>query len=135
MLYMDSDSKRGKMAKVPSALPPEEVTSNNFKSTTADRINNRLEWWYRFSAPAQVAESANFIVREQYRRGRVASLIILVTLCAIILLLPIIITYAPVPFNLPWVFASAVTGVLCCLLAIAANRSGRVQLAGILLIV
>src|ERR1700737_2691468 len=115
MLYMDSDSKRGKMAKVPSALPPEEVTPNTVKkSSTADRINNSLEWWYRFSAPAQVAESANFIIREQYRRGRVASLIILGTLCAIILLLPIIILYAPVPFNLPWVFASAATGILCC---------------------
>ena len=123
------------MIKVPSIIPPEEVPSDNVKSSTAGRISNRLEWWYRFSAPAEVAESANFTIRDQYRRGRVASLIILGTLCAILLLLPIIIIYAPVPFNLPWVFASAAIGMLCCLLAIPANRSGRVQMAGILLIV
>jgi large-conductance mechanosensitive channel len=111
------------------------VPSESSNSSRKDRVNNRLEWWYRFSAPAEVAESANFITREQYRRGRVASVIILGTLCAIILLLPIIIIYAPVPFNLPWVFASAAIGILCCLLAIPANRLGHVQLAGILLIV
>ncbi len=123
------------MIKVPPVIPPEEIPSDTIKSTTESRINDRLEWWYRFSSPAEVAESANFIVREQYRRGRVASLIILGTLCAILFLLPIIIAFAPVPFNLPWVFASAAAGILCCLLAIPANRSGRVQLAGILLIV
>jgi large-conductance mechanosensitive channel len=123
------------MIKVPPVIPPEEVLSDNIKRSTESRIKKRLEWWYRFSAPAEVVESANFVIREQYRRGRVASLIILGTLCAILFLLPIIIANAPVAFNLPWVFASAGIGILCCLLAIQANRSGRVQLAGILLIV
>jgi hypothetical protein len=122
------------MIKTRSATP-NGVPSDSSNITRKDRVNNRLEWWYRFSAPAEVAESANFITREQYRRGHVASLIILGTLCAIVLLLPIVIIYAPVPFNLPWVFASAGIGILCCLLAIPANRLGRVQLAGILLIV
>jgi large-conductance mechanosensitive channel len=122
------------MTKTPSIIP-DEVPSDSVNATHIERVNNLLEWWYRFSAPAEVAESANFLFRERYRRGRVASLIILGTLCAIILLLPIIITYAPVQFNLPWVFASAAAGILCCLLAIPANRLGRVQLAGTLLIV
>ncbi|SRR5450759_2032990 len=93
------------MTKTPSIIP-DEVPSDSVNATHIERVNNLLEWWYRFSAPAEVAESANFLFRERYRRGRVASLIILGTLCAIILLLPIIITYAPVQFNLPWVFAS-----------------------------
>jgi len=123
------------MLKPPSAMPEQEVHLEHGNRPQKGSGNARLRWWYRFSAPAEVAESANFNAREQYRRGRVASLIILGTLCAIIVLLPIVIIYAPVPFNLPWVFASAFAGILCCLLAIPANRFGRVQLAGILLIV
>jgi hypothetical protein len=123
------------MAIFPSTTPQQEVPLHNDNGAPKARAKSRLDWWYRLSAPAEVAESANFTLREQYRRGRVASLIILGTLCAIILLLPIIILYAPVPFNLPWVFASAAVGIFCCLLAISMNRIGRVQLAGILLIV
>ena len=123
------------MLKAPLKIPSEDVSSDTINSTYKSWARSGLEWWYRLSAPAEVAESANFNAREQYRRGRVASLIILGTLCAIIVLLPVVIIYAPVPFNLPWVFASAFVGILCCLLAIAANRLGRVQFAGVLLIV
>jgi large-conductance mechanosensitive channel len=123
------------MIKAPSKISPEDGSPDTITSTSKSKVDSSLEWWYRLSAPAEIAESANFTVREQYRRGRVASLIILGTLCAIIFLLPILIIYAPVPFILPWVFASAAVGILCCLAAIPANRFGRVQLAGILLIV
>lgn len=123
------------MADIPSITSQQKIPVNSTTSASESEADGRMEWWYRLSAPAEVAESASFITREQYRRGRVASLIILGTLCAIILLLPIIIIYAPVPFNLPWVFASAAVGIACCLLAIPMNRLGRVQVAGILLIV
>ncbi|HKV59240.1 MAG TPA: hypothetical protein VJO32_13200 [Ktedonobacteraceae bacterium] len=123
------------MADIPSITPQQKIPVNSTHNASESRTNSRMEWWYRVSAPAEVAESANFSTREQYRRGRVASLIILGTLCAIIVLLPIVIIYAPVPFNLPWVFASAAAGIACCLLAIPMNRVGRVQLAGVLLIV
>ena len=123
------------MIKDPSKISSEDVSSDTITSTYKSRASNNLEWWYHLSAPAEVAESAHFNAREQYRRGRVASLIILGTLCAIIILLPIVLIYAPVPFYLPWVIASAFASILCCLLAIPANRFGRVQLAGILLIV
>lgn len=112
-----------------------DTTLNSGNASPERRVGTYLKWWYRLSAPPEVTESAHFILREQYRRGRVASLIILGTLCAILLLLPIIILYAPVPFDLSWVIASAGAGIFCCLLAIAMNRIGRVQLTGILLIV
>lgn len=89
------------MANFPSTTPQQDATLKSGRITPKGRANSRIGWWYRLSAPAGVVESANFTIREQYRRGRVASLIILGTLCAILLLLPIIILYAPVPFNLP----------------------------------
>ncbi|HVB74413.1 MAG TPA: hypothetical protein VNE38_12740 [Ktedonobacteraceae bacterium] len=122
------------MASFPTDSQYQESAKIIINGTSKDKLNSRLDWWYRISAPNEVAESANFTIREQYRRARIASIIILGTLCAIILLLPIVILEAPVPFNLPWVFASAGVGLFCCLLAIPANRFGRVQLAGILLI-
>ena len=36
-----------------------------------------LEWWYRFTAPPDVAPDAAFVAREQARRGRLASVLAL----------------------------------------------------------
>src|SRR5712692_8377948 len=91
-------------------------------TTSSSKAALLLSWWYNLSAPPEVPESASFLIREQVRRGRVASLIILGTLCAAILLIPIISLFATVALNLTWVLLSTGTGVICCLLAIAANR-------------
>lgn len=99
--------------------------------TPQSKTSSYLARWYRFSAPGTIAESANFNTREQYRRGRIASLIILGTLCAAILLTPIIILAAPGAFNLPWVILSTTAGICCCLLAIPMNRLRHVPLVAI----
>jgi len=94
-----------------------------------------LQWWYRFSSPTDAPEIASFLTREQVRRGRVASLIILGTLCAAVLLVPIILLAVPGMLVLPWAFTSTGVGMLCCLAAIPLNRTRQVQVAGILLLV
>jgi len=94
-----------------------------------------LRWWYNLSAPPDVAESATFFLREQVRRGRVASMIILGMLVACVSLVPFIILATPDMFFLNETIATTAAGMFCCLLAIPFNRNRQVQLAGILLII
>lgn len=93
-----------------------------------------LQRWYALCAPPEVAESATFIVREQVRRGRIASLIILSTLVAAAMLVPIVLFAAPGMFLLPWVCTSTAIGMLCCILAIPLNRKRQIQFVGVLLL-
>jgi hypothetical protein len=106
----------------------------------SERMNARspiffLDGWYRLSGPADVPESAGFDEREQVRRGRVASLLILGLLCGAALLVPIIVFATPDMFQLPQVSISSVIGMICCLLAIPLNRRRQIQLVGLLLII
>lgn len=94
-----------------------------------------LEWWYRLTGPGRVPDNATFLIREQARRGRVASLLILGMLCSSLSLVPIILLTDANAFSLPWAVASAAVGLLCCLLAIPFNRSRQIMLTGTLLIV
>src|SRR5262249_35041627 len=84
-------------------------------------------WWYRLSAPPEVAASARFTLRERVRRGRLASLILLALLVVVALSLP---DLPRAPMLTPSIGFVAV----CCLLAIPLNRSGRVTEAAILLL-
>ncbi len=106
-------------------------------SETSSRgsVVHLLSWWYSICAPSDVPESASFMVREQARRGRVASLIILGIVIAALMLVPIIILAAPTMFLLPWAITSTVVGILCCLIAIPLNRSRHIQATGILLLI
>ena len=94
-----------------------------------------LSWWYSICAPPEVPESASFLIREQARRGRVASLIILGIFIAALMLVPIIILAAPTMFLLPQAITSTIVGTLCCLIAIPLNRTRHIQLSGILLLI
>lgn len=94
-----------------------------------------LNWWYSVCAPSDVPESASFMVREQARRGRVASLIILGIVIAALMLVPFIIFAAPTMFLLPWAITSTVVGILCSLIAIPLNRSRHIQATGMLLLI
>jgi hypothetical protein len=82
-----------------------------------------------------VSESASFLTRERVRQGHVASLIILGTFAAAMLLIPVILLAAPTMFILPWTLTSTAVGMACCLSAIPLNRRQHVQPAGILLII
>lgn len=113
----------------------EEFFQNDVRNSRRNKYVFLLQWWYQFSSPTDAAEDASFFTREQVRRGRVASLVILGMLCAAILLVPIILLAVPGMLVLPWAFTSTGVGILCCLCAIPLNRTRHVQLAGILLLI
>src|SRR5689334_22265741 len=96
------DIKRGRTPRgttMSSARFHNQPLQNSRESSLRSTAVSLLHWWYSFSAPPEVSESTNFTAREQARRGRVASLIILGTLCVALLLVPIITLAFPVPFN------------------------------------
>jgi hypothetical protein len=139
--------EEGKMISKPISNHGNDPVSNHgnsneefFQNTPSNSQHDNaaislLQWWYRFSAPTDEGDDASFLTREQVRRGHVASLIILGTLCAAILLVPIILLAVPGMLVLPWTLTSTAIGMLCCLCAIPLNRRRQVQLAGILLVV
>lgn len=94
-----------------------------------------LRWWYAVSGPTDAPETANFLVREQIRRSRVASLLILGVLFATLLLVSIIIAVSPATFVLAQTLIVTAIGILCCLFAIPLNRRGQVTAVGVLLII
>ncbi|MGI9058971.1 MAG: hypothetical protein ACR2H5_10375 [Ktedonobacteraceae bacterium] len=73
----------------------EEFFQNDVRNSRRNTVVFLLQWWYQFSSPTDAAEDASFFTREQVRRGRVASLVILGMLCAAILLVPIILLAVP----------------------------------------
>ncbi|HEV7235229.1 MAG TPA: hypothetical protein VGN15_03545 [Ktedonobacteraceae bacterium] len=120
---------------VPNQSEQEELFQHDVRNSLRNKFVFLLQWWYQFSSPADAAADASFFTREQVRRGRVASLVILGILCAAILLVPIILLAVPGMLVLPWAFTSTGVGILCCLCAIPLNRTRHVQLAGILLLI
>ena len=98
-------------------------------------MNTPLRWWYSVSGPADAPENASFLVREQIRRSRVASLLILGVMFATLLLVSIIIAVSPATFVLPQTLIVTAIGIVCCLCAIPLNRRGRITAVGVLLII
>src|SRR5690348_16429349 len=94
-----------------------------------------LQRWYAFSGPADAPAHAQFQIREQVRRSRIASLIILGTFCISLLLVLVILLAAPHMFVLSGVLASTVSGIFCCVFSIFFNRNRQLLWVGILLIV
>lgn len=94
-----------------------------------------LQTWYAFSGPAEPPANAQFHIREQVRRSRIASLLILGTLCTSVLLILVVLLAAPRIFVLSRVIASTIGGILCCAFSILLNRHRQVQWVGILLII
>ena len=94
-----------------------------------------LRHWYHFTGPADVAANANFIVREQTRKARIASLLILGVLGIVFPLVVLILLVAPQTFNFTWIALGIIISIPCCLLAIFFNRQRQVSLVGVLLIV
>lgn len=120
---------------IDSQMKREEPLARGARNALRDTRVPLLQRWYSLSAPIDASDDASFLTREQVRRGRVASLIILGTLCAAVLLVPIILLAVPSMLVLPWAITSTVVGMLCCLAAIPLNRKRNVQVAGILLLI
>jgi hypothetical protein len=88
-----------------------------------------LEWWYRLSAPPLVPASESSITREQSRRARLASTILLVVILlqlANLLVAHFSGTYRSLPI--------LALSLAVCALAVRLNRWGMAGVAGILVI-
>lgn len=112
-----------------SALPAPAPTSNSQHSQTERAfaltlLRSFLQWWYALSTLLEVPESANFAARERVRQGRVASLLIIGTFLAAVVVVSTILLAVPGVFLLQWTLISTGTGILCCLIAIPLNRRG-----------
>lgn len=110
-------------------------TNNSVNDLQRSSMNTPLRWWYSVSGPADAPENASFLVREQIRRSRVASLLILGVMFATLLLVSIIIAVSPATFVLPQTLIVTAIGIVCCLCAIPLNRRGRITAVGVLLII
>lgn len=113
----------------PVASAPENQRSQSKMSPVLSLLRSFLQCWYAFSAPPEVAENADFEARERVRRGRVASLVILGTFLAAIIIVSTILLALPGVFLLQWTLTGTILGILCCLIAIPLNREGNVRIA------
>ena len=97
-------------------------------STQKTYITSLMKWWYRVSAPSDVAGSASFSARERVRRGRFASLLIFCIILGTSATLPQI-------GSIPWATPGILLGLCFALIAIPFNRRGNVSISAVLLII
>jgi hypothetical protein len=113
-----------------SVEPPKESTSTPaYLSSRPHEDTGGLQWWYHLTAPSQPERSASFKAQERFRRGRTGSQIIL----ALYLLLFTSLFVSFVGTNeklIPIVIGSFFLLIVATIL----NRSGKITLAGILVV-
>lgn len=122
---------------MPSSPLPKEVEEGRQWSANYIRKNENqvekgpLAWWYRISAPPPIPLTASLKEREAYRRGRLASLVLL----ALLLLIGGIAFPAELPVG--GLTSAVLLGFITCLviLAIWLNSRGHVIAAGIIAVI
>jgi hypothetical protein len=87
-----------------------------------------LQWWYSIAAPPEPEATAPLEDREVFRRGRTASLLVLV-------LVALLFVSAPAAFNSPSPFLGGLLAVqpFLLLIAVLLNRARKINTVGILL--
>lgn len=89
-----------------------------------------LGWWYRNFAPAEPAAAAGLVQRENARRGRMASIAVLIMILFLLAMVPENIASK----NFAQIIAILV-GIGISFFALSLNRRGLVHLAGVLILV
>jgi hypothetical protein len=89
-----------------------------------------LEWWYRHFAPSGSTAAASLAQREKVRRGRTASIVMLIFM----LFLLAILLLAVLEQDYPQAIAAGL-GIPGSMLALLLNRKGWVKVAGLLVLV
>ncbi len=102
----------------------DESSKNTQKSALGVRM---LAWWYRLAAPSEPPATVNLIQREVFRRGQIASLMLLV-------MIAIFVAFMGEGFTNPAIFIIVVPALCLNILAIFLNRRGLIVLVAILLI-
>jgi len=89
-----------------------------------------LGWWYRYFAPAEPPATASLAQRERARRGRMASIAVLMVILFVLTIVPQ--GLANKSFMQVIV---ALVGIGVCFFALFLNRRGFVELAGVLTLI
>lgn len=111
-----------------SQAPP-HLTEQRQANRSPQGLGRILQWWYWLSSPPQPSPSAPFDEREKFRRGRTGSQ------TSIFLFILLFISY-PAAFAGSNSFLTIILTIdlLIMALAMALNRLGRVNIAGILVV-
>ena len=88
-----------------------------------------FEWWYRWTAPAIPPVSASLAMREEARRGRLASIVLLFVIALGVLAAPSIIIVGN-----PVAITSHFASIGLNLFALFFNKRGKVTAAGVLVV-
>ncbi len=109
----------------PSDIPPQTVSR---KSRPASWWQQPLRWWYYLTAPPEAPANARLDQREATRRGRLASVVLFFV---ILLVLPAI----PSAVGNPILTTTLALVLVIDGVALALNRAGKTNLAGILVVI
>ncbi len=108
---------------------PSSLTQQGQKNTSQRGGDGILQWWYRIASPPEPNDSAPFEERERFRRGRTGSQITIVLFIVILISFP-----AAFAGSNPLLLAILAIDLVVLTLALALNRSGRVTIAGIMVV-
>src|SRR5947209_17363038 len=109
----------------PSGTPPRPAPK---KSRPLRWWQLPLHWWYYLTAPPEAPENARLEEREAARRGHLASVVLFFV---ILLVLPAI----PSAIGNPILTVILTLVILMDFVALALNRNGRTNLAGVLVVI
>jgi signal transduction histidine kinase len=101
------------------------VSTGNTRSTP-NGYRGPLGWWYRLTMPPEPSSTAPIVLRERYRRSRIATALLFIFLVGTVGALPLGLQNLPTLLAL---FTALVTSVIAVIL----NRTGHVYAVGILL--
>lgn len=98
-----------------------------FTQARSSSYSGPLGWWFRLTVPPEPPASADFATRDRARRGRLAGSLLLGLL--LIMALAVVIGLGD-----PATLISGLIGVGAVMVAIVLNRSGYVNIAGIIMV-
>ncbi len=104
-----------------------EWSAKYIQTESSTTKTSYLEWWYRLGAPPTPPPSASIAERENARRGRLASIVLLVELLIVLLFALPSLAFQ----NIVLIPAALGLGLLLCL-ALWFNHRGRTTIAGVL---
>ncbi len=105
--------------------PPSYLRDPNLDNT---RSKGLLATWYRYTAPAEPLATANFKERDLYRRGQLASTIMLALQFVLLIIIPIGL-FGPNK----QIFITAIFLTIIIFISALFNQRGKVNIAGLIL--
>lgn len=107
---------------------PNRTASTALAPGSSSYYSGPFGWWYRLTVPPEPPASADFAARDRARRGRLGGALLFG-------LLAIMVLTVFLGLGDPATLISALVGVGAVVLAIVLNRSGYVNMAGVIMVV